>query len=151
MSGLRIPDGDGMKGVVLPWPSPDLSPNSRAHWAARARAAAKARRDATLACQAAGIRALPWTGMHVAIEFCPPDNRRRDTDNLLASLNGALDGVADASGVDDSRWTYTIAQGAKVKGGAVIVTVTESTWQPVRQIAAGIASRIEHQTPEAAE
>ena len=115
-----------MKGVVLPWPSPVLSPNSRAHWATKAKAAAKARRDATIACQAAGIRALPWAAMHVAIEFCPPDNRRRDTDNMLASIKSALDGMADASGVDDSRWTYAIARGEPVKGGMVLVAVTEA-------------------------
>ena len=138
-----------MKSVTLPFPAAVLSPNSRRHWTVKARAAAKARRDACHLCQYAGIRALPWMAMHVAIEFCPPDNRRRDTDNKLSSCKSALDGLADASGIDDSRWTYSIAKGAPIKGGAVVVTVSERTWQHVGDVAARIISQ--HQNPEAAE
>lgn len=116
-----------MKSVTLPYPPSSLSPNGRGHWAIKAKAAAKARRDALIACQAAGIRALGWSGMSVAIEFCAPDRRARDLDNQLASLKSALDGVADASGVDDSRWSYAITRGQPVKGGAVNITVSEAT------------------------
>lgn len=112
-----------MKTVNLPWPPACLSPNARKHWTVKARAAAKARRDALVCCQAVGIRALGWPGMAVTVEFRPPDQRRRDADNMLSSCKSLLDGVADASGVDDSRWSITIKRGPAVKGGAVVVTV----------------------------
>lgn len=107
--------------ITLPWPPAVLSPNARAHWTAKAKAAAKVRRDACYLAQAAGARMLPWAGMAVAIEFRPPDRRLYDTDNLLARCKAALDGVADATGIDDSRWTYRLARGEPVKGGAVVV------------------------------
>lgn len=113
--------------VTLPWPPTSLSPNARGHWAIKARAAAKARADALALCRAAGIRALPWVAMHVAIEFRAPSRRAYDLDNALARCKSLLDGVADASGIDDSRWTYSIKRGEPVKGGAVVVTLSEVT------------------------
>ena len=112
-----------MMTVTLPYPPSSLSPNARGHWSIKAKAAAKARRDASIICQASGIRALGWPAMHVSIEFRAPDRRRRDADNMLSSCKSLLDGLADASGVDDSRWSITITRGAPVKGGAVIITV----------------------------
>lgn len=64
--------------------------------------------------------------LHLAIEFCPPDNRRRDLDNMLASCKACLDGLSDALGVDDSQWTLTLLRGPKAKGGAVNITVKET-------------------------
>lgn len=109
--------------MILPWPPSVLSPNARAHWREKARAAAKYRRDCCIVCQATGVRALPWPGMQVHLVFCPPDRRPRDLDNMLASAKSALDGVADATGIDDSRWTYSMERGSPCKGGAVILTV----------------------------
>ena len=110
--------------VRLPWPSKDLSPNARVHWAKRSAAAKKARRDACILCQAAGCRALDAKRLTVEITFYPPDARARDTDNMLASVKSALDGVSDATGVDDSLWNYGLVRGEPVKGGGVLVLVT---------------------------
>lgn len=112
--------------VVLPWPPAILSPNARAHWTKKHKAAAEARRDAAIICQAIGLRALPWPGMTVSITFHPPDMRRRDMDNMLASSKSLLDGVADATGVDDSKWNIRLARGAVRRGGAVAVEVSEA-------------------------
>ena len=49
------------------------------------------------------------------ITFHPPDNRRRDLDNMLASIKSGLDGISDALGVDDSTWTLTIRRGETCK------------------------------------
>lgn len=114
-----------MKTIELPWPPACLSPNGRAHWTVKSKAASKARRDARYLCQGAGIRALPWPAMHVEITFRAPSRRAYDLDNALARCKSLLDGVADATGVDDSKWTYTITRGEPVKGGAVVVTVSE--------------------------
>lgn len=96
--------------VTLPYPEKVLSPNARAHWAVIARAKKKAREAASWATiSAAGSTAnlAPYAAQErlaVGIKFYPPDNRRRDVDNALASLKAALDGIADAMGMDDSRF-----------------------------------------------
>lgn len=109
--------------IRLPWPPAVLSPNARAHWARRASAAKKYRADAHLLSQAMGCRALDCETLTAEITFYPPDRRRRDTDNLLAQIKSGLDGIADATGVDDSNWHYGIARDEPVKGGAVLVHV----------------------------
>lgn len=111
--------------IRLPWPPSALSPNSRVHWSRKAKSAAKYRRDCTIISQGAGCRALAWGGLSVSVNFLPPDNRARDTDNMLASIKSGLDGIADATGVDDSRWNYRLERGAPIKGGCVVVTVSE--------------------------
>lgn len=109
--------------IRLPWPPSVLSPNARGHWSKKSSAAKKYRGDARLLSQAMGCRALGCKSLTVEITFCPPDKRHRDTDNMLASIKSGLDGIADATGVDDSRWHYGIARGEPVKGGAVLVHV----------------------------
>lgn len=110
--------------ILLPWPPRVLSPNARAHWSAKAKAARKCRADAGILAQAMGCRNLDVSRLTVEITFCPPDRRRRDTDNMLASIKAHIDGIADATGVDDSDWNIGIARGEPVKGGAVLVHVT---------------------------
>lgn len=112
-----------MHMVTLPWPSKALHPNARVHWASKARATRKARHDAKVACLAAGVRGLDWPAAHVSLTFQPPSRRAHDLDNLLAALKGALDGVADATGIDDSKWTISIARGETVKYGSVVVQI----------------------------
>jgi len=112
--------------VTLPWPDKLLSPNARAHHFARSRAAGIARRQAWgLTLEAAGS-SPSWAknGARLSWQFCPPSHRRYDTDNLIAQHKAAQDGIADALGVDDSRFVSTYSIGEPIKGGAVIVTVT---------------------------
>ena len=40
----------------------------------------------------------------VSMVFYPPDGRRRDVSNLHAAMKAALDGIAEAMGVDDSTF-----------------------------------------------
>ena len=89
--------------IRLPWPPSALSPNARGHWAQKARIAKNYRGDCRLMCQAQGARALPVESLSVEVTFHAPDNRRRDLDNMLAAIKSGLDGVVDATGVDDSR------------------------------------------------
>jgi crossover junction endodeoxyribonuclease RusA len=109
--------------VTLPWPSPALSPNARLHWAKKAAAVQKYRAACGWAAKAAGLRPIEADALRVSLTFCPPDLRRRDADNLLSSVKGGLDGLADVLGVDDSRWSLTLERGGTVKGGAVIVEI----------------------------
>lgn len=98
--------------IVLSWPDKRLSPNARVHWGAKATAKKKAREDAALATYAAmphGAREIrqAYAGAHtipVRITFYPPDNRRRDDDNMVGSFKSLRDGIADALAVDDRRF-----------------------------------------------
>lgn len=109
---------------VLPWPAAALSPNARVHWARKAKAARSARREAATVAFAAGVRRLRTGAPRIDVEFCPPDRRRRDMDNLIAAMKAANDGLADALGIDDSRFVTTYRMGEVVKGGVVQVTVS---------------------------
>lgn len=109
--------------VNLPWPSNRLSPNARCHWAVKSKAAKRAREDAMFAAISAGALKLKATRLHVTTIFAPPDARRYDADNLLARCKAALDGIADATGVDDHRWDLAIRRADPVKHGNVRVEI----------------------------
>jgi len=117
--------------VSLPWPSSDTSPNARKHWTKVAEAKASQRATSFyLTHQAMRENCIKKTDLaqakqaHVAIIFNAPDKRRRDIDNCLASIKAALDGIADATGIDDGLWSYEIRRGDVVAGGAVDLTFT---------------------------
>lgn len=110
--------------VSLPWPPKGLSPNSRLHHHALARIKRDYRTDCAWLAKAAKLTAAGAQRVKVSITFLPPDRRPRDTDNMLASIKAGLDGLSDALGVDDSRWTLTISRGEPVKGGRVDIEVT---------------------------
>lgn len=95
--------------LELPWPNTDLNPNRRTHWAKLARLKKKARADAHTAGLGARLNRQMWGEGRIplAISFYPPDKRRRDLDNLIASMKAAQDGLADAMGVDDSQFQTT--------------------------------------------
>lgn len=111
--------------VTLQWPDRKLSPNSREHHFPRARAARKAREYAWGATLAVTGASPSWAagGAQLHWQFCPPSRRRYDLDNLVAQHKAAQDGIADALGCDDSKFTTTYSVGQPVKGGAVHVTV----------------------------
>lgn len=104
----------------MPWPSADLSPNKRLHWSRVSKAKKAARAEAAFL---AG-KCPEFDGkLHLHITFHPPANRHYDIDNLLARMKAALDGVADAWGVNDKCFRpITIDDGAKVKGGKVVIS-----------------------------
>jgi crossover junction endodeoxyribonuclease RusA len=116
---------EGELRVELPWPPKVLSPNARIHWARKAKATGAVRFEAKWSVLAArGTVVKPkWPAAALTIEFRPPDKRRRDMDNLIASMKAATDGIADALGIDDSKFQTTYRMGEPVKGGAVLVTV----------------------------
>jgi crossover junction endodeoxyribonuclease RusA len=108
-----------MIAVDLPWYSPDLHPNTRTHWAARARAAKKARRDAAILAKAAGFKEIEADRIRVTAVFSPPSKIRRDADGMLSSIKSALDGIADVIGVDDSKFEFVVVKDEPRKGGNV--------------------------------
>lgn len=113
-----------MTTITLPWPPSALSPNARGHWSIKARHAKSYRRDSRILCMAQGLRQMTAEALSLRVTFNPPDRRGRDLDNMLASIKSGLDGIADATGVDDSRWTISLTKGEPVKGGAVVIEVS---------------------------
>ena len=59
------------------------------------------------------------------INFAPPDKRRRDLDNIIASLKSCQDALSDAAMVDDSQFKmhWPVEFLPPEKGGAVYVEV----------------------------
>jgi crossover junction endodeoxyribonuclease RusA len=103
--------------IALPWPARELSPNARVHWAKKSKAAKAYRRTCHLLTKAAGVVA-PQGPVMLLLEFCPPNRQRRDDDNCLAAFKSGRDGLADALGIDDSRFVTQ-----PVQGGAVMVRI----------------------------
>lgn len=111
--------------VTLPWPDKRLSPNfrCRSHWPIT-----RAKRRARELAHQVTVTTLPLSDrravaagdgpIYLEIIFYPPIKRNRDEDNLIASMKAALDGIADALGVDDQRFrgAYAIASKAGPPG-----------------------------------
>lgn len=117
--------------VRLPWPDPRLNPNARLHWRVKKGVVKKARNDAAyltydaMPCGAKEVR-QHFAGegkIDVSIRFYPPDNRHRDADNMVAMLKFALDGIADALGVNDRRFKPVFYFEDADKPGRVEVTL----------------------------
>lgn len=88
--------------ILVSWPDKALSPNARVHWSTKARARRAQRDEAGWTAKAT----FPKFSGPVTIQcvFHPPDKRKRDLDNLLASMKAAFDGIVDAGVIagDDS-------------------------------------------------
>lgn len=111
--------------IVLPWPPKQLNPNQRVHWTKKSSAAKKYRRMCHLLALQAGIKAAD-AAVLVDITFCPPDRRKRDDDNCLASFKSGRDGLADAMGIDDNSFSTAFRMGEPVSGGAVRVRISSA-------------------------
>ena len=109
--------------LTLPWPPKELSPNARMHWSALAKAKKAYRAACAWTAREQGARRIEAEKLHLALVFYPPNRRAFDLDNALASLKAGLDGLADVLGVDDSRWSLSIARADEI-GGYVKVQVS---------------------------
>lgn len=91
--------------LILPLPDPCLSPNARVHWAKKGRAVKELRRCASLVAlaemTAARVKPPRWKTATVQVTAYYPVKRRRDKDNLVASLKAAFDGLVDAGMLED--------------------------------------------------
>lgn len=107
--------------IKLPWPPRGLSPNARLHWAPKAKLAKAYRQDCALEGVAWGLRRLESSPASIPVEliFYPPNKRKRDDDNVIASFKAGRDGIADALGVDDAIFQVTYRM-EKITGGYVI-------------------------------
>lgn len=122
----------------MPWPDRKLSPNARVHWAVKAAAKAKARRDAAYATYDAmpsGAREVrQWFAgdgpIGFQVTFFPPDARHRDDDNMVGSFKAARDGISDALAVNDRRFSASYSFAEPCKPGRIEVVISTLCAQP---------------------
>lgn len=110
--------------IELPWPPSILSGHAKGNgrWA-KISATKKHRAWATAATLAAGIRAPDGAGdIPILIIFVPPD-RRSDRTNFANRMKPAIDGIADALGVNDRRFLPSYEYRAPEKPGRVLVEI----------------------------
>ncbi len=112
--------------VQLPWPPSALRHNAHQHWRKRHTAAAAYKADCAIALREQGLSKVEAEALHLTMTFCPPDRRRHDMDGMLSRAKWGVDCIADATGIDDYHFGFTLRRGQPVKGGAVIVEVTEA-------------------------
>lgn len=105
--------------VVVPWPHRYLSPNSRINWQAKAQISRRARLTAKLLAKerfGCGNQAAPIDDyIEVQLIAHPRDKRKRDEDNIIASMKATLDGIADALCVNDASFHFKELEFAETK------------------------------------
>lgn len=113
--------------IILPWPAMALMPNRRngRHWTSTTKARDSSRALGYFAAKAVCERFECIGNVPVSITFYAPDKRGRDLDGLLSSLKHALDGIADALGVNDKQFRPITIDAAldEEKKGYVLVEI----------------------------
>lgn len=114
----------GRAGMYLPFPDSRLSPNGRRDRRGLTAVRAIARNIGYVETMVSGLRFPDRTPLHLFLTFYPPDNRRRDGDNLIGAFKSYQDGIFRALGIDDSNVKLTtFGLGKKVDGGFVDVRI----------------------------
>jgi crossover junction endodeoxyribonuclease RusA len=95
------------------------------HWSSTSKARKDARMESCLiAKQAVKGHVVTTNEIALKLVFVQPDKRRRDRDNLLAAAKPQIDGIADAMGIDDSRFEpVTISREYGAKPGHIRITI----------------------------
>ena len=102
-----------MLRIRLPYPDRSLNPNVRRVWRASLTPKREAREEGYFAAWGADDNLAQTKvfapdkdkplGLRIAIH--PPDNRRRDLDNIVSAIKSYQDGIFDYLGMDDSQIT----------------------------------------------
>ena len=118
--------------LELSFPPSELMQNRSAgkHWAFSHPAKVTMKQEAYLATRQAitesGFELNPDARYRIEMMFHPADKRRRDVSNLHAAMKAALDGIAEAMGIDDSHFRPHQQDMGEVRyRPCVIVTVAE--------------------------
>ena len=109
-------------GFELPFPPASLSGHNKGHWRSRSGIVAKHREWARLAALSACIPVPDEGDIRISFTFYPPD-RRSDRTNLPGRLKPAIDGIADALGVNDRRFLPSFHFAEPVKNPRVVVVI----------------------------
>ena len=89
--------------IRLPLPPRALNPNSRVHWAVKARAVTDMRLAASVTALGSSIR---FTEPIIDAVFWHKTKKRRDRDNAIASCKAMIDGLSDAKLWDDDSCVH---------------------------------------------
>lgn len=89
--------------LVLPITAP-LSMNDREHWRKKAARVKQLRADVAKLCRVHKVP--PLQRAQVQLYYRPRDRRRRDAENLVATLKPCADGVVDAGVLPDDCEPY---------------------------------------------
>jgi hypothetical protein len=111
-----------MTAIILPFPPASLSGHAKGHWRSKSGPTAKHREWARLATLAVAPQVPASGDIRIHIRFVPPD-RRGDRTNFPNRMKAALDGIAQALGVNDSRFLPSYEFAEPKKPGQVIVTI----------------------------
>jgi hypothetical protein len=124
-------DGQGMI-LKIDWPDASLWPNRAAgkHWTAKHKAKVAAREAGYYAALKRRFESsknppnFPGEAIPLSLVFCASNARRYDLDGALSACKPMLDGIAQALGIDDSRFDPVVLnRGAVGKPGCVIVGI----------------------------
>jgi hypothetical protein len=125
-------EGEKMKSfpLILPYPDSRLSANSRFDRRALTAVRKDAREAGYFAVKEANLT-VPDVSLQMFIKICPPDNRVRDDDGVIASLKSYRDGIFKALGINDRKVRLTTSGFGKViPGGAVYIWIEPLTEIP---------------------
>ena len=104
-------------------PDPDLNPNKRLHYMKLHVAKRKAKDVAMGLVLEQGRPATPYAKAHITVTWVAKDKRKRDVDNLFASMKPYIDGLVEADLIaDDSAMhvSYTLRYERGDKDNTVI-------------------------------
>ena len=98
---IMRPVSDSIK-ITVGIPARVLSPNTRCHWAMKAKATKSARIESWASTQIAmnGMKGN-WIAAECQVYWYARDSRVRDRDNCLASLKATFDGLKDGGLLKD--------------------------------------------------
>lgn len=111
--------------IELPFPPSSLSGHNKGHWNAKSGIVKKHREWARLATLAARPRVPEFGDIRVSVTFYPP-NRRGDRINFPNRMKPFFDGIADALGVNDSRFLPVYHFAEPVENARVVVLVGDA-------------------------
>tara|TARA_R110000868_G_scaffold129587_4_gene338603 strand:- start:382 stop:768 length:387 start_codon:yes stop_codon:yes gene_type:complete len=115
--------------IKLPFPAPELFPNRKNGKSWGATSAIKEAQKMLAYCltkKAMQVTESEWPdgSIPLSLVYLTPDKRKRDLDNMLAASKALLDGMAQALGVDDSRFKPILVDWVQgPKGGGLIAAV----------------------------
>ena len=104
-------------------PDPALSPNKRLHYMELYRAKAAAKQAAAALVMAQGKPPRPYEKAYITITWVAKDKRRRDMDNLLASMKAYIDGLVAVGLLRDDdamRVSYTLRYERGTRNNTII-------------------------------